>query len=62
MQAEPWDQIAPDLRVTVSGGIAESRSELSADAHVACCDEALYMAKNAGRNRIVVHPRGEPER
>jgi len=56
VEAEPWELLAPELRVTVSGGIAESLAEQAADAHIARCDVALYMAKNGGRNRIVVHP------
>ncbi len=55
VEAEPWHLLAPALRVTVSGGIAESLSEEAAGEHIARCDAALYMAKNGGRNRIVVH-------
>lgn len=56
VEAEPWDLLAPKLRVTVSGGIAESLPEQVANEHIARCDAALYMAKNGGRNRIVLHP------
>ena len=55
VEAEPWDRLALELRVTVSGGIAESLPGQASDAHIARCDAALYMAKNGGRNRIVVH-------
>ena len=55
VEAEPWDLLAPKLRVTVSGGIAESLPEEAAGEHIARCDAALYVAKNGGRNRIVVH-------
>ncbi len=55
VEAEPWDLLAPGLRVTVSGGIAESLHEEAPDAHIARCDAALYTAKNGGRNRIVLH-------
>ena len=55
VEAEPWHLLAPALRVTVSGGIAESLPEEAAGEHIARCDAALYLAKNGGRNRIVVH-------
>ena len=55
VEAESWNLLAPELRVTVSGGIAESLPEQASDAHIARCDAALYLAKNNGRNRIVVH-------
>jgi diguanylate cyclase (GGDEF)-like protein len=42
------------LSVTVSIGIAESRSNLSAEQVIETADKALYAAKQGGRNRIEV--------
>lgn len=55
--AEPWTQVAPDLSVTVSGGIACSDelapSVRTPDQVMALADRRLYVAKNAGRDRVV---------
>lgn len=40
------------LRVTVSAGVAEYRSQESIDALLARADRALYAAKNAGRDQV----------
>jgi diguanylate cyclase (GGDEF)-like protein len=45
-----------DLRVTVSAGVATSVPGESAEALVARADEALYKAKDAGRNCFVMAP------
>lgn len=42
------------LNVTISGGICHGSSDVSVDSMLRLADEALYVAKNAGRNRIVV--------
>lgn len=50
---------APALRVTASAGLAvqEGRQPFAdADGLVAAADQALYRAKNQGRNRLVVDP------
>ncbi len=45
--------LAPDLRVTVSVGVAERRSdESTVDAVARCADAALYRAKQNGRNCV----------
>jgi diguanylate cyclase (GGDEF)-like protein len=46
-------EIAPDLRVTASIGIAALRPGEGRDALLRRTDAALYAAKNAGRNRVV---------
>lgn len=47
-----WLAIAPEMRVTMSAGVAQMRSdEMPADA-LNRADKALYRAKDAGRNRI----------
>ena len=40
------------LRITISAGVAERRAGESRDALIARADEALYLAKNNGRNRV----------
>ena len=42
----------PDLHVTVSMGVASFRSGESVDTVLARADEALYAAKEGGRNRV----------
>jgi diguanylate cyclase len=44
-----------DLSITVSIGIAEAEESDDADELVRRADEALYAAKNAGRNCVCVH-------
>lgn len=53
--------LEPDhpLRVTVSAGVAtfvEGSGITTAEQLVAAADKALYAAKSAGKNRVVVHP------
>jgi two-component system, cell cycle response regulator len=40
------------LRITISVGVAERRSGETRDALIARADEALYVAKSSGRNRV----------
>jgi len=47
------------IRVTVSMGIAEFRASDSLESLVERADKALYVAKNTGRNRVVVDQSGE---
>ncbi len=43
-----------DVCITVSIGVSSCRSgERSVDAMLSCADEALYLAKAAGRNRVI---------
>jgi len=55
--AEPWALIAPELYVTVSGGIACSEelppSARTPEQMMALADRRLYAAKRAGRDRVV---------
>jgi diguanylate cyclase (GGDEF)-like protein len=45
-----------DLGVTVSAGVAERSAETdTVEDLLKCADQALYTAKRAGRNRVVVH-------
>jgi diguanylate cyclase (GGDEF)-like protein len=57
--AIPLDPNRPGRRLTISIGVAGSRTveQLSAESLVAAADQALYRAKQGGRNRV---ERGEP--
>lgn len=49
----PFSTSAGELRITVSIGVAESNASINADKLILRADEALYGAKEAGRNRVV---------
>jgi diguanylate cyclase (GGDEF)-like protein len=49
---------AQDLCCTFSCGIAELRGEQEAKALASAADAALYRAKHAGRNRVMLHDGG----
>ncbi len=44
------------LRITLSFGAAEFREDMDIDEAVKRADEAMYAAKNAGRNRVYLFP------
>lgn len=48
----PFDTSVGPLAVTFSAGLAEQRSEESADSLLQRADEALYGAKESGRDRV----------
>ncbi|BCE01385.1 sensor domain-containing diguanylate cyclase [Marinicellulosiphila megalodicopiae] len=48
-----FKQISPDLKVTISIGGMTSNSELNASKFTLKSDNALYKAKNNGRNQVV---------
>jgi diguanylate cyclase len=52
--ARDWSEFAPDLRVTVSAGVAGYRPGETVSQLLSRADDALYEAKRAGRNRVVV--------
>jgi diguanylate cyclase (GGDEF)-like protein len=54
--AKTWSAIAPDLLVTMSVGIASHGKGESIEHMLNRADMALYQAKTAGRNTIVVSP------
>lgn len=49
--------LAPDLVVTFSAGVAECVSTLDLEAAIARADAAMYEAKHAGRDRVVASAR-----
>lgn len=51
-----WTTLAPGLRVTLSIGLAEVRPGDDGAAVLVHADRALYAAKAAGRNRVLVEP------
>lgn len=42
-------------RLTVSVGVAAYPSPVTGEEFIRCADGALYLAKQAGRNRVCVH-------
>lgn len=57
-----FEDVAPQLKVTVSVGVAALGAGESAQAWLERADRALYEAKNTGRNRAVEAPRASVER
>jgi diguanylate cyclase len=47
-----WSAFAPEMRVTISAGVATLRVDEKPDTFLARADSALYIAKAQGRNRI----------
>ncbi len=47
-----WSAFSPDMRITISAGVATLNPDETPDAILARADSALYAAKARGRNRI----------
>jgi len=47
-----WSAFSPDMRVTISAGVATLKPDETPDTFLARADRALYVAKARGRNRI----------
>lgn len=60
--AEPVATSEGPLEVTVSIGTAECRGDIASDRLIAADDEALYRAKEGGRNRVEHGRMGGPAR
>lgn len=52
IEALSFDEM-PDLKLTISSGVASSEPEMSVKELVKRADRALYVAKNFGRNKVV---------
>ena len=53
LRAEPWDAIAPGLRITASLGVVTAPDAADLDGLARDADARLYAAKRAGRDRAV---------
>jgi len=53
LRAEPWEAIAPGLRITASLGVATAPDATDLDELARGADERMYEAKRAGRDRAV---------
>jgi diguanylate cyclase (GGDEF)-like protein len=53
LRAEPWDELAPGLRLTASLGVVTAPEATDLGALVRDADARLYAAKRAGRDRAV---------
>lgn len=52
VKAFSWEKIAPDLRVSVSIGVAEFQPGMDLSEALLTADSALYAAKQQGRDRV----------
>jgi diguanylate cyclase (GGDEF)-like protein len=53
VEAFAWQELHPDLSVTVSLGVAERQTLSSPEQLLSLADSRLYTAKRQGRNRVV---------
>jgi diguanylate cyclase (GGDEF)-like protein len=59
VEALDLDAAAPGLRVTVSLGVATSGPDETLTSAIGRADQAMYAAKESGRNRVVRAPVSE---
>jgi len=62
VECYPWHELAPGLRVTISGGVAHECSHtagVEAGHQLRCADRLLYAAKRSGRNAVAYHHDGK---
>ncbi len=53
VEAFDWSRLAEELKITVSIGVARFQAGEDKDGFIKRADDALYAAKNGGRNRAV---------
>ncbi|MEO2266162.1 diguanylate cyclase [Pseudoalteromonas sp. YIC-656] len=53
VNSHQYQQIAEDLQVSVSIGVADNHSAANTDRLLSNVDKALYVAKEQGRNRVI---------
>jgi diguanylate cyclase (GGDEF)-like protein len=56
INSERWDELAPGLTLSTSIGVATAGQSADLEALVKLADHHLYVAKDAGRNRVVAAP------
>jgi two-component system cell cycle response regulator len=56
LEAEPVQDNGKTIRVTLSLGVGVWDGKMESDELLRCADDALYRAKNAGRNRAMLAP------
>lgn len=54
IEEHPWQEVHPQLRVTMSMGLSDDTSLGGVEKMLAAADARLYKAKHGGRNRLVV--------
>lgn len=52
VQAHPWHEIHPDLKITISMGISADLTAPNHEKMLSAADEKLYEAKHNGRNQV----------
>lgn len=61
IEALDLGDLAPDLRISISLGVAELQPRETLDGLIARADQALYLAKQQGRNRVMSSQVGPPQ-
>lgn len=56
VENHPWHVLYPDLRVTISLGLASNLGMADHEQMIHAADEALYVSKHTGKNRVTVSP------
>ncbi len=54
LAATSFDAIAPGLRVTISAGVTDLHPDDTVDAAVERADQAMYRAKQSGRDQVIL--------